>query len=97
MTGPDPTAIRARRRALRALAQRPGHEFGDLALLERALTHASLGNEGEKSYERLEFLGDSFLNFAVAEVLFRSEPEVAEGRLTETRARFVSQPPLAAE
>lgn len=96
MPASDSTSTRARRRNLRALAERLGHEFEDITLLERAMTHASMGNEGEKSYERLEFLGDSFLNFAVAEVLYRSEPEVAEGQLTETRSRFVSQPPLAA-
>jgi ribonuclease-3 len=86
---------RARRIALRSLAKRLGHTFKDIELLERALTHASMGNEGLRSYERLEFLGDSFLNFAVAEALYRAEPEIAEGRLTEIRARFVSQPPLA--
>ncbi|MCA8953517.1 MAG: ribonuclease III [Planctomycetes bacterium] len=85
----------ARRRTLRALAEELGYEFDDIDLLDRALTHASTGNEGAKSYERLEFLGDAFLNFAVAEVLFRAEPEVAEGRLTETRAKIVSRAPLA--
>jgi ribonuclease-3 len=91
----DPRTSRTRRKELRELSARLGHAFADPALLERALTHASLGNEGEQNYERLEFLGDAFLNFAVAELLFHAEPEVAEGRLTETRARFVSQPPLA--
>lgn len=85
----------ARRRTLLTLQQELGYEFRDLSLLERALTHSSMGNEGEKSYERLEFLGDSFLNFAVAEVLFHAEPEVAEGQLTETRANIVSRSPLA--
>lgn len=85
----------ARRRALRKLARELKYEFDDIDLLDRALTHSSLGNEGAKSYERLEFLGDAFLNFAVAEVLFRAEPEVAEGRLTEVRAKIVSRSPLA--
>ena len=86
----------ARRRTLRALAERLGHAFADLSLLDRALTHASTGNEGMKSYERFEFLGDAFLNFAVADALFRAETEVAEGQLTETRATIVSRKPLAA-
>ena len=85
----------ARRRTLRELCERLGYRFKDLALLDRALTHASLGNEGRESYERLEFLGDAFLNFAVADVLYRADDEVAEGQLTETRARIVSRPPLA--
>lgn len=85
----------ARRRALRALAKDLGHEFDDIGLLDRALTHASTGNEGKLNYERLEFLGDAFLNFAIADALFRMEPEIPEGRLTETRANLVSRPPLA--
>ena len=95
MTRPDPAVSAARKRTLRELAKRLGYEFEDIGLLDRALTHASMGNEGRKSYERLEFLGDAFLNFAVADVLFRADDEVAEGQLTETRARIVSRQPLA--
>jgi ribonuclease-3 len=86
----------ARAATLATLAARLGHRFVDLGLLDRALTHASLGNEGKASYERLEFLGDAFLNFAVADVLYRADTEVHEGQLTETRARIVSRQPLAA-
>jgi len=96
MTETSPAAGQARLAALRDLAKRLGHTFADLALLDRALTHASLGNEGAASYERLEFLGDAFLNFAVADWLFRSQRDIAEGALTETRARIVSRGPLAA-
>ncbi|MCB9886351.1 MAG: ribonuclease III [Planctomycetes bacterium] len=96
MPEPTPLQQQARRRSLRELAARLGHKFADLDLLDRALTHASMGNEGKPSYERLEFLGDAFLNFAVADVLFRADHEVAEGRLTETRASIVSRGPLAA-
>jgi len=89
-------AIRqARERSLSELCERLGYTFKDLTLLDRALTHASMGNEGKLSYERLEFLGDAFLNFAVADFLFRQDAEVAEGQLTETRARIVSRQPLA--
>lgn len=95
---PDPvsTSKDARQRVLRSLSQRLGHEFDNLAILDRALTHASTGNEGKANYERLEFLGDSFLNFAVADALFRRDPEIPEGALTETRAALVSRRPLAA-
>jgi ribonuclease III len=95
MPPPTDPAVDARRRTLRALAKRLGHRFEDLDLLDRALTHASMGNEGKKSYERLEFLGDAFLNFAVADVLYRADTDEAEGQLTEARARIVSRPPLA--
>ncbi|MBL8752993.1 MAG: ribonuclease III, partial [Planctomycetes bacterium] len=96
MPPPDDLPTAARSRTLRELARRLGHTFDDLGLLDRALTHSSLGNEGRPSYERLEFLGDAFLNFAVADVLFRSGGEAAEGSLTEARARIVSRRPLAA-
>jgi len=96
MSAPSSLQTDARTRTLRALAGQLGHEFTDLGLLDRALTHSSTGNEGMKSYERFEFLGDAFLNFAVADALFRAETDVAEGRLTETRATIVSRKPLAA-
>ncbi len=94
---PEPNELQtaARRHTLRGLGQQLGYTFKDLDLLDRALTHASMGNEGKKSYERLEFLGDAFLNFAVADVLYRRDTEVAEGELTETRARIVCRKPLA--
>jgi ribonuclease-3 len=92
----NPGQPATRSASLQALAERLGHRFRDLGLLDRALTHASTVNEGKKSYERLEFLGDAFLNFAVADRLYRADTEVAEGQLTETRARLVSRSPLAA-
>jgi ribonuclease-3 len=96
MSEPNPLQLDAHRRALTELGERLGHRFADLDLLQRALTHASTGNEGKKSYERLEFLGDAFLNFAVALRLYHADTEIAEGQLTETRSRIVSRPPLAA-
>lgn len=96
MAEPTPLQQQARQRSLLELQQRLGHTFADLSLLDRALTHASTGNDGMKSYERLEFLGDAFLNFASADWLYRSHPEIAEGALTETRTRIVSRDPLAA-
>jgi ribonuclease-3 len=96
MSGRTPAAEDARRRMLRALQKNLGHTFTDLGLLDRALCHASTGNEGMANYERLEFLGDAFLNFAVADHLFRQEPEIPEGKLTSARADIVSRKPLAA-
>ena len=97
MPRPSPTDLDEQRTdELRALCEELGYRFKDLSLLDRALTHASTTNEGRKSYERLEFLGDSFVNFAVADVLYRRDTEIAEGQLTEARARIVSRQPLAA-
>src|SRR6476660_16345 len=70
-----------------------GCRFRDPELLERALTHRSFSAIHN---ERLEFLGDSVLNCAVALQLFRKFPELSEGELSRLRASLVSQPTLAA-
>ena len=66
--------------ALASLEVALGHRFRDSVLLRRALTHASFANESEdvEDNEKLEFLGDSVLNFLVAEKLFAAFP--ARGR-----------------
>ena len=69
-----------------------GYQFRDKRLLETALTHSSFANEKKcKSYERLEFLGDSVLGFVTAEYLFKSFPDLPEGELTKTRAALVCE------
>lgn len=85
----------ARARELAALAGRLGHAFADLSHLQRALCHASTGNEKKVNYERLEFLGDAILSFLVAEQLFQHRPEIEVGELTELRSRLVARQPLA--
>lgn len=70
-----------------------GHRFKDPALLQRALTHRSYGAENN---ERLEFLGDSVVNCAVALELYRKFPLLSEGELSRLRASLVSQPSLSA-
>jgi ribonuclease-3 len=69
------------------------HEFADPALLELALTHASTGASADN--ERLEFLGDAALDLIVAEELFRTHADLAEGELTELKSHVVSRPALA--
>ncbi len=69
-----------------------GHVFADLALLRQALTHRSYGSPHN---ERLEFLGDSVLNCAVAHVLYQAFPQVPEGSLSRLRASLVRQETLA--
>ncbi len=61
--------------------------------VERALTHRSAGSGHT---ERLEFLGDSIINFIMAECLFRAQPEAREGQLTRLRALLVRRDTLAA-
>ena len=75
------------------LQERLGYDFGDSGLLERALTHRSVG---ARNNERLEFLGDAILSFVIAELLYRTEPDAHEGRLTRLRAHLVRRETLAA-
>jgi ribonuclease III len=70
-----------------------GHRFSDIDLLRRALTHRSFGAAHN---ERLEFLGDSVVNCAVALELYRKFPRLAEGELSRLRANLVNQQSLAA-
>ena len=68
------------------------YEFQDKQLLETALTHSSYANEtGAVHYERLEFLGDSILNYCISEYIFRNEQHLSEGELTKKRARLVCE------
>jgi len=70
-----------------------GYEFRDKNFLITAFTHVSYSNEfGGENNEKLEFLGDSILNFVVAEKLFYFG--VDEGQMTLKRALLVSREPL---
>ncbi|KAJ0339523.1 hypothetical protein COL154_014217, partial [Colletotrichum chrysophilum] len=64
----------------RAIAERTGHAFTDLRLLETALTHSS-AVKAVANNERLEFLGDRVLGLVVADMLFRQFPHAAEGEI----------------
>lgn len=81
-----------------AFAQRLGLRWNDPALLRQALVHSSYANEhpeARPSNERLEFLGDAFLDFVVADELFRRCPGLSEGDLTALRAAIVEGQSLA--
>jgi len=54
-------------------------------------THASWAVDRASSYERLEFLGDSVLELAVARALYDRYPEFTEGRLAKVRSHVVSR------
>ncbi|ASJ74454.1 ribonuclease III [Granulosicoccus antarcticus] len=68
------------------------YRFKDSSLLDEALSHRSSGSH---NYERLEFLGDSFLNFVIAAELYNSRPDEDEGALSRLRASLVRQSTLA--
>jgi ribonuclease-3 len=68
-----------------------GHRFADPAHATRALTHRSFGAPHN---ERLEYLGDSLLNCAVATILYERFPALPEGDLSRLRAQLVKQASL---
>jgi ribonuclease III len=74
------------------LQQRLGYEFKEQRLLDLALTHRSHGADNN---ERLEFLGDSILNFVIGESLYHRFPDVREGQLSRLRAQLVKGETLA--
>ncbi len=75
----------------RTLENRLGYRFQSPELLTQALTHRSFGRQHN---ERLEFLGDSVLNCAVASLLYRRYSPSPEGDLSRLRANLVKQDPL---
>ncbi len=88
----------ARAEELKALAARIGLELEDLALLDRALTHASIFSdlqEPGRDYESLEFLGDAALGLAVAHHLYECAPDRTPGEYSRMRAGLVNRRCLA--
>lgn len=79
------------------LAARIGHDFGDPSLLARSMAHRSWCAEhpGHVSNERLEFLGDAVLGWAVADLAFRRFDDLPEGALTGVRKGVVNALALA--
>lgn len=77
--------------ALYDLQRRLQHTFSNPALLVRAVTHRSFSSDHN---ERLEFLGDSVLNLAVADLLFERLANLPEGDLSRVRANLVKQDTL---
>ena len=81
-----------------ALADRLGHSFCDLSLLQHALAHRSWCGEqdgGAPSNERLEFLGDAVLGLVVARYTFEHYPNFPEGKLAKVRSAVVNARVLA--
>src|SRR6266567_5293449 len=68
-----------------------GHAFRRPELLRLALTHRSFGADHN---ERLEFVGDSVLNCAIALTLYERFPQMTEGELSRVRANLVNKDTL---
>lgn len=83
---------------LRKLSQRLGLGMQNLALLDRALTHASVFAETQGprlDYESLEFLGDAVLGLAVAHYVYERVPDRTPGEYSRMRAGIVNRRSLA--
>lgn len=78
--------------AIRQLEKGIAYGFSNQSLADLALTHRSASKHNN---ERLEFLGDAILGFAIADELLRRNPQAPEGELSRLRSRLVNQQTLA--
>lgn len=74
------------------LEQRLGYAFKERRQLQLALTHRS---HSANNNERLEFLGDSILNFLIGESLFAKFADAREGQMSRLRSQLVKGETLA--
>lgn len=80
-----------------ALEQSLRYEFKNLELITEALTHKSYFHEQRTPThnERLEFLGDTFVNLCVSDYLMQTSPSLSEGQLSKLRSQIISERGLA--
>lgn len=77
------------------IEQKIGYVFKDKALLKEAFTHSTYANRyGGRSNERLEYFGDSVLQFVVTEWQFFKDSKATEGKLTGKRQKIVCKDAL---
>ena len=81
------------------LLEKLEYEFRDQSLLVNALTHSSYSSEHKMPYasnnERLEFIGDAYVDAAVGAELFIIMKDAPEGVLSKNRADVVREESLA--
>ena len=78
--------------AIDNLRSRIGYQFKNAAVLTQAITHRSFSANNN---ERLEFLGDSVLNFIIAHQLYNRFNKLPEGDLSRLRAALVKESTLS--
>ncbi len=77
------------------LEEKIGYQFSNKELLKTALTHTSYAYENKvESNERLEYLGDSILEFVSSQYLFENFEHLSEGEMTKVRAYSVCEDSL---
>ena len=75
---------------LELLEKNIGYTFKNKDLLKQALRHTSYANERNlPSNEKLEFLGDSILEFITSKYIYKNYPNLREGEMTKVRATVV--------
>ena len=80
---------------LEDLEQNIGYTFKNKELLKTALTHTSYAHDKKiESNEKLEFLGDSILEFITSDYLFKNYKKLKEGEMTKVRAAVVCEESL---
>lgn len=83
---------------LKEFEEKINYKFKNKELLKNALTHKTFAFEARiplEYNERLELLGDSILNFIIAEELYKSNKYFSEGELTRRRSLLVNNNFLA--
>lgn len=68
-----------------------GYQFNNMKLLKLALTHRSCETNNN---ERLEFLGDSIVNFVIADAVYTKLTHAQEGDLSRSRASLINRDAL---
>lgn len=80
---------------METIEQKLGYEFQSKELLKKALTHTSYAYEKNiGSNEKLEYLGDSILEFITSKYLYFNYPKLTEGEMTKVRASVVCEKSL---
>lgn len=70
----------------------------DISIYELAITHPSCNSENNtkhQDYERLEFVGDSVIGFASADLIYKTHPEMDQGLMSKLRSYLVCSKALA--
>ena len=80
---------------MESLEKSIGYTFKNKELLKNALTHTSYAYEHHvESNEKLEFLGDSILEFLSSKYIYNNYPKLKEGEMTKVRAEVVCEDSL---
>jgi len=77
---------------LKIFQDRLGYHFSNPELLERALTHSSVGID---NYERLEFLGDRVLGLVIADIVYKTFQHESEGGMAKRHSALACTETLA--